>query len=203
MSSNTRYPAGLEELIELLRTLPGIGRRAAERSALAMLRWDEDKRRTLGNAIAGFSSKVGFCPRCGAVADAGNLCAVCADSRRDCSILCVVEDPVQLYAVEKSGSFHGLYHVLGGRLSPLAGENGENMTTEALLKRASSPECKEVILALGADVEGRATGIFLAELLKGCHVKVSRPALGLPAGSGIGYADAATISAALDGRRDM
>ncbi|MBO5689057.1 MAG: recombination protein RecR, partial [Lentisphaeria bacterium] len=117
--------------------------------------------------------------------------------------LCVVEEPQQIFSIEKSGIYRGLYHVLGGRLSPLSGGNGEDLSTGTLLKRAAQPECKEVILALGADVEGRATAIFLAGLLKDCDVKITRPALGLPAGAGIGYADAATISAAFDGRRDV
>ena len=98
------------------------------------------------------------------------------------SMLCVVEEPQQIFAVEKSGIYRGLYHVLGGKLSPLSGGNGEDLAIGSLLRRAEDPECKEVIIALGADVEGRATAIFLADLLKNCNVKVTRPALGLPAG---------------------
>lgn len=203
MTSDIRYPADLEKLMELLRTLPGLGRRAAERAALAMLRWDAEKQRTLGTVIAGLGESVGFCPECGAIADRDQLCSMCADEKRDRSMICVVEEPQQIFAIEKSGTYRGLYHVLGGRLSPLAGDNGENLSTGRLIDRASREECREVILALGADVEGRATAIFLAGLLKPCGVKVSRPALGLPAGAGIGYADAATITAAFDGRRDV
>ena len=202
MSGEIRYPADLEKLMDLLKTLPGIGRRAAERTALAMLRWDAEKRQSLGTLIAGLGDRVGFCPECGAIADREQLCPACADPLRDRSLLCVVEEPQQIFAIEKAG-FRGLYHVLGGRLSPLAGGNGENLSTGTLIKRASREECREVILALGADVEGRATAIFLAGLLRPCGVKVTRPALGLPAGAGIGYADAATITAAFDGRRDL
>ena len=203
MTRTPQYPESLEKLMELLRTLPGIGRRAAERAALSMLRWDAEKQNTLGQIISGLAESVGFCPECGAISTKDTPCAICADLTRDRSMLCVVEEPQQIFAVEKSGIYRGLYHVLGGKLSPLSGGNGEDLAIGSLLRRAEDPECKEVIIALGADVEGRATAIFLADLLKNCNVKVTRPALGLPAGAGIGYADAATISAAFDGRRDL
>ena len=203
MTQSPQYPESLTQLMELLRTLPGIGRRAAERAALSILRWDAEKQETLGDLIRNLDNTVGFCPECGAISAKDTLCQVCSDLTRDRSILCVVEEPQQIFSIEKSGIYRGLYHVLGGRLSPLSGGNGEDLSTGTLLKRAAQPECKEVILALGADVEGRATAIFLAGLLKDCDVKITRPALGLPAGAGIGYADAATISAAFDGRRDV
>lgn len=203
MTRTPQYPEHLEKLMELLRTLPGLGRRAAERAALSILRWDAEKQQTLGNLLAELENTVGFCPECGAISAKDTLCPICADVTRDRSLLCVVEEPQQIFAVEKSGIYRGLYHVLGGKLSPLSGSNGEDLATGSLLRRAEDPECKEVILALGADVEGRATAIFLAGLLKNCHVKITRPALGLPAGAGLGYADAATISAAFDGRRDL
>lgn len=203
MTQSPQYPESLTQLMELLRTLPGIGRRAAERAALSILRWDAEKQETLGDLIRNLDNTVGFCPECGAISAKDTLCPVCSDLTRDRSILCVVEEPQQIFSIEKSGIYRGLYHVLGGRLSPLSGGNGEDLSTGTLLKRAAQPECKEVILALGADVEGRATAIFLAGLLKDCDVKITRPALGLPAGAGIGYADAATISAAFDGRRDV
>ncbi len=203
MIEDLHYPGHLESLMELLRTLPGVGKRAAERMVLAMLKWDTEKQSTFGRLMLELHENVISCPECGAIAEAGKRCPVCGDSGRDRSCLCVVEDPQQIFAVEKSGTYHGLYHVLGGRLSPLSGNNGENMTTEKLLERASRPECREVILALGADVEGRATAVFLAELLKKCDVRVSQPALGLPAGAGIGYADGATIAAALAGRKEF
>ena len=203
MTRTPQYPESLEKLMELLRTLPGIGRRAAERAALTMLHWDAEKQQTLGQLIAALDQTVGFCPECGAISAKDTLCPICADPTRDHSLLCVVEEPQQIFAVEKSGIYRGLYHVLGGKLSPLSGSNGEELATGSLLQRAGNPECREVILALGADVEGRATAIFLAGLLKNSNVKITRPALGLPAGAGIGYADAATISAAFDGRRDL
>lgn len=203
MTRPSQYPESLEQLMELLRTLPGIGRRAAERAALSILKWDPEKQETLGKLIAGLDQTVGFCPECGAISAKESLCTFCNDATRDHGMICVVEEPQQIFAIEKSGIYRGLYHVLGGRLSPLSGGNGEDLSTGGLLRRASREECKEIILALGADVEGRATAIFLAGLLKDCQVKITRPALGLPAGAGIGYADAATISAAFDGRRDV
>ena len=201
--SASDYPPLLEDLIAALKTLPGVGRRGAERLALAMLKWPPEKLQSLSEMIGGLFAGIGRCSECGAIAPAGELCAVCGAPGRDRSVLCVVEEPQQIFAIEKSGIYRGLYHVLGGRLSPLDGKNGENLSTEALLARAGSGECREVILALSADVEGRATAIYLAELLRKTAVRVSQPALGLPAGSNLSYADAATIGAALTGRREL
>lgn len=202
MSENF-YPEELEQLIELLRGLPGIGRRGAERIALAMLKWDPEKLITLGAAVAALPDKLGPCPECGGLAPRDRRCKICAAPGRDRRLLCVVEDPTQMYAIEKGGFFRGLYLVLGGKLSPLDLEHGENLNTAGLLARAAGDEVEEVILALSSDVEGRATAIYLAELLKEAGVRISRPALGLPAGASFSYADAATISAAFSGRREL
>ena len=198
-----RYPETLDELIEYFKLLPGIGRRGAERMALAMLEWDENRLRNFGSVISALPDTVGNCPECGAIAPAGETCAICADSRRDSSLLCVVENMPQLFAVEKGNTYRGRYLVLGGRLSPLDGEDGSSLNLELLHKRASGGEVKEIILALSPDVEGRATAAYLAELLAGLPVKLTRPALGLPAGSNLSFADSATISAAFSGRTDL
>jgi len=140
---------------------------------------------------------LGRCPECGNIAPAGMSCAVCSDPTRDRSTICVVEESPQLFAIEKGGGYRGLYHVLGGKLSPLDGENGENLALEPLLQRtAGGSGVVEVILALGSDVEGRATAVYVAELLKQNPVRVSQPARGLPAGADLSYADGATIRAA-------
>ena len=132
------------------------------------------------------------------------LCPVCASPKRDRSIICVVEDFTQLRTIEAGGSYRGLYHILGGKLAPLEGRTAESLTIPALLKRLSDGTVKEVILALCPDVEGRATEVYLTGILKECtNLKISRLAQGLPAGADISYADAATISAALKGRRQV
>ncbi len=194
------YPAAVESLIGVLKQLPGVGRRGAERLALAMLEWEPEQRQLLGNLVSQLSETVSACPECGALADAGQLCAVCRRADRDASQVCVVETMAQLFAIEASGNFRGRYHVLGGRLSPLDAEDGSGLSLPRLLERANSGGVREVILALSSDVEGRATAIYLADLLKSSPVRVTRPALGLPAGANLSYADAATITAAFDGR---
>lgn len=198
------YPEYLEDLMDLLKTMPGVGRRAAERMALAMLNWAPEKLQTFGTLIHDLPERVGFCPECGGIAQAGERCGICSVSGRDRSTICVVEEPQQIFSIEKSGLYRGLYHVLGGRLSPINGMNGENLNLESLLRRtAEGSGVQEVILALSSDVEGRATMIYVAELLQKNPVKVSQPALGLPAGGNLSYADGATIRAALSGRHEV
>jgi len=198
-----KFPEAVEELTEYFKLLPGIGRRGAERIVLAMLDWDESLLHSLGNAIADLPKNVGRCPECGAIAPAGKLCSICSDPRRDDSLLCVVETTTQLFAVEKGNSYRGKYLVLGGRISPLDGEDGSSLNIALLKERAARKETREVILALSSDVESRATAAFLAELLSGLPVKLTRPALGLPAGANLSYADGATIAAAFSGRIDL
>lgn len=198
-----RYPETLDELIEYFKLLPGIGRRGAERMALAMLEWDENRLRSFGSVISALPDTVGNCPECGAIAPKGECCEICSDLRRDDSLLCVVENMTQLAAVEKGNYFRGRYLVLGGRISPLDGEDGSSLNIPLLQKKAAAPEVREVILALSSDVEGRATAAFLAELLQDLPVKITRPALGLPAGANLSYADGATIAAAFSGRTDI
>lgn len=198
-----RYPEAMEGLIAALKQLPGIGRRGAERLALSLLEWEPEKLEFLGRLLATLPETVGRCPVCGALADAGRLCAVCDHPRRDAGLVCVVETMAQMMAIESSGTYSGRYHVLGGRISPMDAENGEGLNLPALLERAKSGEVREVILALSSDVEGRATAIYIAGLLREMPVKVSQPALGLPAGANLSFADGATITAALTGRIEV
>ena len=198
MSSS--YPETLEELMSALRRLPGVGRRAAERLSLALLEWDEEDLRQLGGTVFSLREKVTRCPQCGGLAENNALCPVCRDQTRDRSTLCVVETMTQMLAVESGGHFRGRYLVLGGRISPLDGEDGSGLNFDLLEKILHQGEIREVILALSSDVEGRATAAFLAEQLKKFQVRVSRPASGLPAGANLSYADGATIAAAFDGR---
>ena len=194
------YPEAIKELMEYFRRLPGIGRRGAERLVSAMLEWPPEETAALGESLRDLHSRIGKCPSCGSWAAHGGVCRICADPRRDTSTLCVVETMAQLAAVESSGKYSGRYLVLGGRISPLDDETGEGLNLDMLREQVSRGGITEVIRALSSDVEGRATAVFLSELLAEFPVKVTRPALGLPAGANLSYADAATIGAALAGR---
>lgn len=198
MSSS--YPETLDVLMTALRRLPGVGRRAAERLGLALLEWEEEELHELGKLISELPQKVTRCPQCAGLAENNGLCAVCSNSNRDRTTLCVVETMSQMLAIESGGHFKGRYLVLGGRISPLDGEDGSGLNFDLLEKILRQGEVREVILALSSDVEGRATAAFLAEQLKQFQVRISRPASGLPAGANISYADGATIAAAFDGR---
>ena len=192
------YPESVEALIGELKQLPGVGRRGAERMALSLLDRSAAELESLGNLIGSLPRTVGRCPRCGAFSEADSLCGICSAVDRDRGLLCVVESLPQLLAVESSGHYKGRYLVLGGKISPLDSENGEGLNISGLCRIL-----EEVILALSSDVEGRATAVFLAEILEKYQVKVSRPALGLPAGANLSFADSATIAAALRGRVDI
>lgn len=194
------YPAHLEELMAGLRQLPGIGRRAAERLGLALLEWDAEELRHLGELLSRLPEKVTRCPDCAGLAEDRGLCAVCRDPGRDRSLLCVVESMSQMLAVESGGHYRGRYLVLGGKISPLDGEDGSGLNFGLLTEQLKRGEVKEVILALSSDVEGRATAAYLAGVLREFPVRVSRPASGLPAGANLSYADGATIAAAFAGR---
>ena len=194
------YPETLEELMSALRRLPGVGRRAAERLALALLGWEKEELHQLGDLISTLPEKVTHCPQCAGLAENNALCSICSDPSREHATLCVVETVSQMLAVESGGHFKGRYLVLGGRISPLEGEDGSGLNFALLEQILRKGEVREVILALSSDVEGRATAAFLAEQLKQFQVRVSRPASGLPAGANLSYADGATIAAAFDGR---
>ena len=194
------YPEAMKTLMEYFRRLPGVGRRGAERLVLSLMEWPEEETAALGKSLCELPLIVGRCPECGSWSENGDVCRICADPRRDASLLCVVESMAQLAAVESSGKYSGKYLVLGGRISPLDDETGEGLNLEMLRARVSEGTVEEVILALSSDVEGRATAIFLAEMLSEYKLKLTRPALGLPAGANLSYADSATIGAAFAGR---
>ena len=194
------YPAAIEELMLFLKQLPGVGKRGAERMVMDILDWDKSDIASFANAVLKIATDITFCPECGNCAEHGQLCSICSDPRRDDSTLCVVETIPQLLAVESGGSYRGKYLVLGGKLSPLDGENGENLNFDLLLKQSAKPELKEIILALSFDVEGRATMIYLTELIKDFPGALTRPAQGLPAGANLSFADSATVAAAFSGR---
>jgi recombination protein RecR len=198
----TDYPASFQELIAALRQLPSIGARSAERLALFLLQSPSAVGDRLAMAIGQAHASIHPCKQCGFFAE-GDLCQVCLDDKRDARLWCVVEQRSDVLKLEKSGTFHGLYHVLGGRLSPLEGVGPEDLAIPALIGRVKKHSPREVILALGADVEGETTALYLAPLLKQAGALVTRLATGLPAGGGLEYADSVTLGYALSGRKEI
>ena len=198
-----KYPEALEEIINHLKRLPGIGKRTAERLALAMLKWKGEKIIAFGESLEKLPLAVTFCPDCGGLAEDGEKCLICQSKGRDTKLLCIVEDFSQIMSIENSSFFKGLYHVLGGKLSPLERRSAEDLNINTLLERVDQLEVEEIILALSPDVEGQATAMYIANLLKDKEIKITRLAQGLPAGADISFADAATIGAALSGRRNI
>ena len=191
------------KLTTVLGRLPGIGRRSAERMATRLVREPDKLMTELIGALEEVRRTVRCCPKCGSIAAVGReSCRLCTSDSRDGRQLCVVEDPGDIGQIERSASFNGRYHALMGKLSPGRGEGPAELRIRALLKRVDSEQFTEVILALSTDVEGDATASYIAELLKSQPVKVSRLALGLPVGSGVAYADPATLAKALKGRQE-
>ncbi|MBI5774362.1 MAG: recombination protein RecR [Verrucomicrobia bacterium] len=195
-------PEPLTMLIAALGKLPGIGPRSAERLALHLVQTDTDVVRQLAQALLTARERIQLCRVCGALTER-QPCAICDDTRRDAALVCLVERATDILSIEKSGTYHGKFHVLGGKISPLNGVGPEDLRIAELEARFATEPVKEVILALGTDVEGDATGHYLAKRLAAKGVKVSRIAHGLPAGSGLEFADELTLSRALEGRREI
>ena len=192
----------LELLIEELEKLPSIGLKSAQRLALHLLRVPKEDALRLADAIRAVRERVGFCSTCGNFSET-DPCVLCADPRRDSHVLCVVEQPVDVLAFERTGQFTGRYHVLGGALSPLEGTSPEQLRVRELLSRMRGGEVKEVILATNPNVNGEATALYLSKLLTPLGVRVTRIARGVPMGSDIEYSDQVTLARALEGRRDV
>ena len=195
-------PEALQGLIAALGKLPGVGPRSAERIALHLAQAPAEISTNLAAALGRARETIQFCQQCGALTDR-QPCAICADPRRDTTLLCVVERAVDIIALEKPATFKGLFHVLGGRISPLNGIGPEDLRIAQLVQRIPAQSVKEVIIALPSDVEGDATSHYLAKILAPTGARVTRIAQGLPAGSGLDYADELTLSRALEGRRDF
>lgn len=195
-------PEPLDRLIQLLARLPGVGRRSAERMAWALARDTNGLTRELSAALADTAQRMTACSRCGNITlRTEDPCRICTDTRRDEHLLCVVEDPADILWIERAGAYRGRYHALLGRLSPMRGEGVTNTRVDALLARLKPEGIREVILALNADMESDATASFLHEALIAQGITVSRLARGLPTGSGVGYADSATLARALEHRQ--
>ncbi len=195
-------PKPIEALVAELNRLPGIGPRSAERLALHLIQADSSVSSRLAEVLVSARKQIVECNECGGLAEK-SPCAICSNPSRDEQLICVVERAVDILNVEKSGSFRGKYHVLGGKVSPMNGIGPEELRFNELEKRLISGEVKEVIIALGTDVEGDATSHYLAKRLSKQNVEVSRIAHGLPAGSGLEFADELTLSQALEGRREL
>ena len=191
------YPKSATTLIEQLSKLPGIGRKTAQRLAFFILKSDSEKIRHLSEAIVNIKRKIIFCDCCGIMTEE-SICDICIDTDREDSIICVVEEPQDIYAFEKTNSFHGRYHVLGGVLSPLDGIGPEDLNLQNLYKRVKVG--MEIILATNPSIEGDTTSLYLAKMLENLGAKVTRLARGLPVGSDLEYMDELTLVRAMEGR---
>ena len=195
-------PEAVERLVAEFARLPGVGPKTAQRLAFHCLRTPAELSERLGAALQQLHANVRPCARCFFIAG-GELCAICSDARRDAAQLCVVEEALDVLAIERSGEFHGLYHVLGGALSPMDGIGPDELRVTELLRRVAGGDVREVVIATDPDVEGEATAFYLGEQLAAHGVTVSRLAHGLPAGADLEYADELTVARAFAGRRAL
>jgi recombination protein RecR len=197
------FTGPLRSLIDELGRLPGIGPKSAQRIAFHILKVPGEDARRLADAIVAVKERTTLCDRCFNVAEGGALCGVCSDDRREDAVLCVVEDPRDIVAVERTGQFHGRYHVLGGALNPLEGIGPDQLKVRELLTRIDEGLIKEVIVCTNPNLEGEATAMYVARLLTPLGIVVSRLASGLPVGGDLEYADELTLGRALEGRRTL
>ena len=194
------YEGVIQHLIDELGRLPGVGPKGAQRIAFHLLATDPDDVRRLAAALVEVIERVRFCKTCGNVAEAEE-CRICSDTRRDPTVICVVEEPKDVAAVEKIREFRGRYHVLGGAISPIDGVGPDDLRVRELMTRLADGEVTELILATDPNLEGEATATFIARLVKPMGVRVTRPASGLPVGGDLEYADEVTLGRAFEGRR--
>ena len=192
----------LVRLIDALRRLPGIGQKSAQRIAFHVLRAGREDAEHLAQALLDVKDKLGLCRLCNNISDS-DLCLYCRDSNRDPKVVCVVEEPTNIVGIETTRQYEGRYHVLHGALSPLRGIGPESLKIKGLVERIGQGDIQEVIVATNPTVEGEATAVYLARLLKPLGVKVTRIAMGVPVGSDLEFADEVTISKAMEGRREM
>ena len=196
------YEGPVQALIDELGRLPGVGPKSAQRIAFHLLRVDPVDARRLAAAIVDAKERVTWCRQCFNISE-GELCAYCRDDRRNSRVLCIVEEPRDIVAIERTGEFKGRYHVLQGAISPIEGVGPEQLRVKELLARIPDEEISEVILATNPNIEGEATAMYLARLLKPAGLKVTRIASGLPVGGDLEYADEVTLGRAFEGRREV
>ncbi len=194
------YAVPIAKLIEELSKLPGIGKRSAERLAFHILNLEEKEAESLSDAIISAKKQITFCPQCQSLTDV-TPCAICSNPRRDRSIICVVENPKDILAIEKTREYKGLYHVLHGAISPMDGIGPEMLKIKELLARLSSGEVNEIIMATNPSIEGEATAMYISKLIKPLGITVTRIAHGIPVGGDLEYADEVTLTKAIEGRR--
>ncbi|MBW2574499.1 MAG: recombination protein RecR [Deltaproteobacteria bacterium] len=193
------YPSSILKLIKSFSRLPGIGEKTAERLTMHILRAPRREAEQLSNSIVEVKDKIRLCSICFGLSDT-DICNICSDLTRNSSILCVVEQPADMVAIEKSGSFTGLYHILEGVLSPMDGIGPDNIRIKELISRISQGEIKEVVLATGTNVEGEATAAYIAERIENYRIKVTRIASGVPVGGDLKYVDQVTLKKAMETR---
>ena len=196
------FEGPVQDLIDALRRLPGIGYKSAQRLAFHLLKAPAEEAHGLADAIIAAKQKVAICKTCFNVSE-GEQCNFCRDPKRDGTVVCVVEEPGDIIAIERTQEFRGRYHVLGGHISPMDGIGPDDLRIRELLQRVGTGEVKEVILCTNPTVEGEATAIYLAGLIRPLDVRVTRIASGLPVGGDLEYADEVTLGRALEGRRDI
>lgn len=197
------YPPAIQRLVAQLKALPGLGPRSAERLMLWLLQMPDERISSLIQSLGQAKECIVACGDCGFFIEQGSACLLCHDPRRQQKLLCVVEQAADVLRLERSGAFQGLYHVLGGRLSPLDNVTPEDLRMDSLVRRVGELGAEEVILALGSDVEGEATASYIADLLRPSGISVSRLAQGMPAGGGLDHVDELTLYQALHGRRKL
>ena len=197
------FPPALERLVEQFARLPGVGRKSAQRLAFYVLSLPEEDAAAFAGAITTAKSAIHFCPVCQNFAEGEGLCPICQSPKRDRSVICVVADPKDVVAMERSREYQGLYHVLHGVISPMNHVGPDDLHIKSLVERVAAGGIQEVIMATNPDTEGEATAMYLSRLLKPFQVKVTRLAYGIPVGSHLEYADDATLMRALEGRREM
>ena len=196
------FEGPVQDLIDAFRRLPGIGNKSAQRLAFHLLKAPAEEAHGLADAITAAKEKVAICKTCFNVSE-GEECGFCRDPKRDQSLVCVVEEPGDIIAVERTQEFRGRYHVLGGHISPMDGIGPDDLRIKDLLQRIGAGEIKEVIVCTNPTVEGEATAVYLANLIKPLDIRVSRIASGLPVGGDLEYADEVTLGRALEGRHDL
>ena len=197
------FPPALENLVEQFAKLPGVGRKSAQRLAFHLLDQPEESARAFADAILQAKSSISCCPVCQNLAQGEGPCPICASPRRDHSVICVVADPKDVVAMERAREYQGVYHVLHGVISPMNHVGPDDLRVPQLVERVSGGEVKEVIMATNPDTEGETTAMYLSRLLKPFGVKVTRLAYGIPVGSHLEFADDATLTRAMEGRREM
>ena len=196
------YPLPIARLIEEFSKLPGIGKRSAERLAFHILKQSEENVDSFSKALTDAKEKITFCPVCQSLTDA-TPCAICSNPKRDASVICVVENPKDILAMEKTKEFNGVYHVLHGVISPIDGVGPDDLKIKELLLRTKDGSIKEIIMATNPSIEGEATAMYISNLFKNFGIKVTRIAHGLPVGGELEYADEITLTRALEGRHEI